>query len=167
MARRSPPRNVTYFEPVLPRLGRNTIIESTFDVGRRFRCTMRIDCGQLDPSAVVRPDPGDLGLGNVRPHPQGDPGNLRHLRQRRSILTRCHDSSNRSFTFFQLRSLSSAAVLRAASNASVSRLACSFRNRSRPPHNAASTIPARVSAPNGENGAISPKSSQSETPRSG
>jgi hypothetical protein len=38
MARR-PPRKVTYFEPVAPRLARNTIIESTFDVGRRFRCT--------------------------------------------------------------------------------------------------------------------------------
>jgi hypothetical protein len=46
MARRSPPR-VTYFEPVPPRLGRNTIIESTFDVGHRFRCTMRVDCGRL------------------------------------------------------------------------------------------------------------------------
>jgi len=41
MARRSPPRKITYFEPVLPRLARNTIIESTFEVGRRFRCTMR------------------------------------------------------------------------------------------------------------------------------
>ena len=49
MARRSPPRKVTYFEPVPPRLARNTVIESTFDVGRRFRCTMRVDCGQLDP----------------------------------------------------------------------------------------------------------------------
>jgi hypothetical protein len=48
MARRSPPRKVTYFEPVLPRLVRNTIIESTFEVGRRFRCTMRVDCSQLD-----------------------------------------------------------------------------------------------------------------------
>jgi hypothetical protein len=35
MARRTPPRKVTYFEPVPPRLARNTIIESTFDVGRR------------------------------------------------------------------------------------------------------------------------------------
>ena len=46
MTRRSPPRKVTYFEPVPPRLGRNTIIESTFEVDSRFRCTMRIDCGQ-------------------------------------------------------------------------------------------------------------------------
>jgi hypothetical protein len=53
MARRSPPRKVTYFEPVPPRLARNTIIESTFEVGRRFRCTMRVDCGQLDPDAVM------------------------------------------------------------------------------------------------------------------
>jgi hypothetical protein len=35
MARR-PPRKVIYFEPVPPRLARNT-----FEVGRRFRCTMR------------------------------------------------------------------------------------------------------------------------------
>jgi hypothetical protein len=33
MARRTPPRKVTYFEPVPPRLARNTIIESTFEVG--------------------------------------------------------------------------------------------------------------------------------------
>ena len=52
---RRPPRKVTYFEPVAPRLGRNTVIESTFEVGRRFRCTMRIDCSQLDPGAVIRP----------------------------------------------------------------------------------------------------------------
>jgi hypothetical protein len=59
MARRSPPRKVTYFEPVPPRLARNTIIESTFEVGRRFRCTMRVDCGQLDAGAVIRPEPGE------------------------------------------------------------------------------------------------------------
>jgi hypothetical protein len=50
LSRRSPPRKVTYFEPVPPRLARNTIIESTFEVGRRFRCTMRVDCGALDPA---------------------------------------------------------------------------------------------------------------------
>jgi hypothetical protein len=59
MARPSPPRKVTYFEPVPPRLARNTIIESTFEVGRRFRCTMRVDCGQLDPGAVIRPALGE------------------------------------------------------------------------------------------------------------
>ena len=59
MARRTPPRKVTYFEPVPPRLARNTIIESTFDVGGRFRCTMRVDCGQLDPGAVIRPVRGE------------------------------------------------------------------------------------------------------------
>src|ERR1700751_2392402 len=59
MTRRSPPRKVTYFEPVPPRLARNTIIESTFDVGRRFRCTMRVDCGQLDPGAVIQPISGE------------------------------------------------------------------------------------------------------------
>ena len=59
MACRTSPRKVTYFEPVLPRLARNTIIESTFEGGRRFRCTMRIDCGQLDLGAVIRPEPGE------------------------------------------------------------------------------------------------------------
>ncbi|HEY2531605.1 MAG TPA: hypothetical protein VGJ20_27355 [Xanthobacteraceae bacterium] len=59
MIRRNPPRKVTYFEPVAPRLARNTVIESTFEVGRRFRCTMRVDCGRLDPGAVIRPDPGE------------------------------------------------------------------------------------------------------------
>ena len=62
MTRRSPPRKVAYFEPVLPRLAPNTIIESTFEVGRRFRCTMRIDCGQLDPGAVIRPVAGQWEL---------------------------------------------------------------------------------------------------------
>ena len=37
-------------------LARNTVFESTFEVGRRFRCTMRVDCGRLDPGAVIRPD---------------------------------------------------------------------------------------------------------------
>ena len=59
MARRSPRRKVAYFEPVPPRLARNTIIECTFEVGRRFRCTMRVDCGQLDPSVVIRPVPAE------------------------------------------------------------------------------------------------------------
>lgn len=59
MIRRSPPRKVTYFEPVPPRLARNTIIESTFDVGRRYQCTMRIDCGELDPAVVIRPIRGE------------------------------------------------------------------------------------------------------------
>jgi hypothetical protein len=59
MDRRTPPRKVTYFEPVPPRLARNTTIESTFEVGHRFSCTMRVDCGQLDPGAVIRPVPGE------------------------------------------------------------------------------------------------------------
>jgi hypothetical protein len=59
MARRSPPRKVTYFEPIAPRLARNTVIESTFEVGHRFRCTMRVDCGRLDPGVVILPDPGE------------------------------------------------------------------------------------------------------------
>ena len=53
MLRRSPPRKVTYFEPVAPRLARNTVIESTFEVSRRFRCRMRIDCGRLDPGKGI------------------------------------------------------------------------------------------------------------------
>jgi hypothetical protein len=48
-----------YFQPVPPRLARSIIIESTFDFGRRFRCTMRVDCGELDPAAVIRPVPGE------------------------------------------------------------------------------------------------------------
>jgi hypothetical protein len=28
-------------------------------VGRRFRCTMRIDCSRLDPDVVIRPEPGE------------------------------------------------------------------------------------------------------------
>jgi hypothetical protein len=59
MARRTPPRKVRYFEPVAPRLGRNTIIEFTFEVGRRYRWTMRADCGQLDPGTVIRPERGE------------------------------------------------------------------------------------------------------------
>jgi hypothetical protein len=59
MPRRLPPRKVTYFEPVPPRLARNTIIESTFEVGHRFRCTMRVDCGGLDPAVVIRPVAGE------------------------------------------------------------------------------------------------------------
>ena len=55
MAHRSPPRKVTYFEPVPPRLAGNAVIDSTSEAGRRFRCTMRVDCGQLDPGAVIRP----------------------------------------------------------------------------------------------------------------
>ena len=38
---------------------RGTVIESTFEVGRRFSCTMRVDCGQLDPGAVIRPVAGE------------------------------------------------------------------------------------------------------------
>jgi hypothetical protein len=74
MTRRSPPRKVTYFDPVRPRLtptaipvpprlARNTVIETTLDVGRRFRCTMRVDCGRIDPGAVIRPV-----LGKRQPH---------------------------------------------------------------------------------------------------
>jgi hypothetical protein len=56
---RRPPRKVTYFKPVRRRLARNVIIGSTFEVGRRFRCTMRVDCGRLDPGAVIRLIPGE------------------------------------------------------------------------------------------------------------
>ena len=65
MTRSRPPRKVTYFEPVPPRLARNTIIESTFEVGRRFRCTMRVD---VDQGRLVDPCHGDLRLhSDVRP----------------------------------------------------------------------------------------------------
>src|ERR1700750_548696 len=58
MARRST-RKVTHFEPAAPPLGRTTGIESTFEVDRRSGCTMRIDCSELDPRAVIRPVPGE------------------------------------------------------------------------------------------------------------
>ena len=84
MARRNPPRKVTYFEPVAPRLARNTIIESTFEVGRRFRCTMRIDCGQLDPGAVIRPVPANgirvsPSASTTRSLPIGAPAAMRSI----------------------------------------------------------------------------------------
>ena len=51
-------RKVTYYAPGKPpRLPRDTVIESTFRVGRRYRCTMRLDCAQLQPGAVVSPAP--------------------------------------------------------------------------------------------------------------
>jgi hypothetical protein len=58
------PRNGDIVTPlwvtaILPRLARNTIIESTFEVGLRFRCTMRVDCGQLAAGAVIRPEPAE------------------------------------------------------------------------------------------------------------
>jgi hypothetical protein len=59
MAHRAVPREVRYFEPVGRRLARNTVIESTFEVGRRYRCTMRVDCGRFDLGAVIRPEPGE------------------------------------------------------------------------------------------------------------
>jgi hypothetical protein len=37
------------YSPKSPRLARNTIIESTFEVGRRFRCTIRVDCSEPRP----------------------------------------------------------------------------------------------------------------------
>ena len=59
MASRSPPRKITHFESIPPRLARNTIIEATFDIGRRFRCTMRVNCGRLDPDTIIRPVPSE------------------------------------------------------------------------------------------------------------
>ena len=35
------------------------MIESTFKVGRRYQCTMRIDCSQLEPGTVIGPVPGE------------------------------------------------------------------------------------------------------------
>jgi hypothetical protein len=58
MARRTPPRKVSYFEPVPPRLARNTIIESTFDVGRASaaRCAS-IAASSRRSSSGSQPDP--------------------------------------------------------------------------------------------------------------
>jgi hypothetical protein len=62
MARRSPPQSHV-FRAGPAALGaqhhHRVIIESTFEVGRRFRCTMRVDCSQLDAGAVIRPVPGE------------------------------------------------------------------------------------------------------------
>jgi hypothetical protein len=59
MARRSPPRKVTYFEPVPPRLARDTIIGSTFEVGRgaaAFEPVLRIPgiCCRLE-NPIIEP----------------------------------------------------------------------------------------------------------------
>ena len=91
MPRRSPPRKITYFEPVPPRLARNTIIESTFEVGRRFRCTMRIDCGQLDPGAVIRPEPGEWHPRMPRAPRRGGAGGLARRPQRSLSARRAGD----------------------------------------------------------------------------
>jgi hypothetical protein len=48
MARRPPPRKVMYFEPIPPRLARNTIIESTFEVGRASAAR----CGLIAASSI-------------------------------------------------------------------------------------------------------------------
>jgi hypothetical protein len=48
MARRSPPRKVTYFEPVPPRLARNTVIESTFEVAAASAAR----CASIVPSST-------------------------------------------------------------------------------------------------------------------
>jgi hypothetical protein len=47
MGRRNPPRKVTWFEPVPPRLARNTVIESTFEVGHRFALCASIAAGSI------------------------------------------------------------------------------------------------------------------------
>jgi hypothetical protein len=93
MTRRRPPRKVTFFEPVPPRLARNTIIESTFDVGRRFRYTMRVDCGELDPGAVIRPVPANgtracLRSSTRRSWRTGAPAATRSISSRRSPSVR-------------------------------------------------------------------------------
>jgi hypothetical protein len=54
-----PDRTGSSHIPVPPSLGRTTIIESTFEVGRRFRCTMRVDCDQLESGALIGPEPGE------------------------------------------------------------------------------------------------------------
>ena len=59
MARRSPPRKVTYFEPVPPRLPLTPSSNPTSMSAAAFRCTMRVDCGQVDPGAVIRPVRGE------------------------------------------------------------------------------------------------------------
>jgi len=67
MVRRIPTRRVTYFEPVPPRLARNTVIESTFEVGRRFRCTMRVDCGPARARPCYPADTSRMASAYARP----------------------------------------------------------------------------------------------------
>jgi len=90
MARRSPLRKVTYFEPVPPRLARNTIIVSTFDVGHRFRCTMRVDCGQIDPGAVIRPGYRRMAPAHARAPRRGGARGLAR-RPQCDLSARCAD----------------------------------------------------------------------------
>ena len=49
MAHRSPSPKSQDFEPIAPRLTRNTI-ESTFEVSRNFRCTMRSSAASSTPA---------------------------------------------------------------------------------------------------------------------
>jgi hypothetical protein len=78
MVRRSPPRKVTYFELVPPRLARNTIIESTFEVGRRFRRRGyakrhggRPASRRATPRRFLLQDSGRVGIGMDDPHHVG------------------------------------------------------------------------------------------------
>ena len=50
------PKGVTYFETVPPPWRATPPSSSTFEVGRHFRSTMRVDCGQIDTAAVIRRD---------------------------------------------------------------------------------------------------------------
>jgi hypothetical protein len=59
MARRKPAPKNHLFRARRAAPPRNPVIASTFDVGRRFRCTMRVCCRQLDPGAVIRPIRGE------------------------------------------------------------------------------------------------------------
>ena len=58
MARLSPPRKVTHSSgAAAPPAQHGDPV--AFEVGRRFRCTLRVDCGELDPDAVIRPVGGE------------------------------------------------------------------------------------------------------------
>jgi hypothetical protein len=77
------PGKSRYLEPIPPRLARNTIVESTFGVGRRYRRTLRVDCGQIDPSTVVEPVPGEC---HPRMPERLDEEDLSDWRARRNAL---------------------------------------------------------------------------------
>jgi hypothetical protein len=62
MARRSPPRKVTYFEPVPPRLGRNTVIESTFESAAASAAR----CGSIAVSSTRAPLSGRYRANGTR-----------------------------------------------------------------------------------------------------
>jgi hypothetical protein len=109
VARRSPPRKVTYFEPVPPRLARNTIIESTFEVGRPVPLH---DAHRLRPARSRSGDPARprrMAPADARAPRRGGAGGLARRPQRglsargpdrrRASRSRTHEPSIRALLY--------------------------------------------------------------------